>query len=191
MGSRHSGRERGFRLKIIFNCSSYHHTRVLLVLPKHMWTQNVVANSLENLSLACRQSVLWRHNATNLVDFFITDKEVHWIFLSRVICIYMFSQLLHISYLFFLHIYFLLIRIIFLFSGSINKFSRINEMLSHSYVQNFMYQTGCFVQKNSLAVFTIVCGIFSICLFGLQYVRIETDIVKLWVSGTFYFCLDF
>uniref|UniRef100_A0A915DJ56 SSD domain-containing protein n=1 Tax=Ditylenchus dipsaci TaxID=166011 RepID=A0A915DJ56_9BILA len=53
---------------------------------------------------------------------------------------------------------------------------------SRSQTQNCLFHAGCFVQKHSVLVIASVFTIFTICCFGLQYVRIETDIVKLWVS---------
>ncbi|KAI6242942.1 Protein patched-like protein 1 [Aphelenchoides fujianensis] len=48
--------------------------------------------------------------------------------------------------------------------------------------QWILYHLGCYVQRNPLK--TIVIGLlgFAVCCIGLQYVIIETDIVKLWVS---------
>lgn len=42
---------------------------------------------------------------------------------------------------------------------------------------------GQFVQSHSILVIFTVLTFFCICCIGLQYVRIETDIVKLWVNG--------
>lgn len=55
---------------------------------------------------------------------------------------------------------------------------------SRKFVENCLFKSGCFAQQYSLAVICVVFTIFTICCFGLQYVRIETDIVKLWVSGS-------
>ncbi|KAI1727569.1 patched family domain-containing protein [Ditylenchus destructor] len=55
-------------------------------------------------------------------------------------------------------------------------------LCSRSFAQNCLYHAGCFVQRHSILVITFVFSIFAICCFGLQYVFIETDIVKLWVS---------
>lgn len=51
--------------------------------------------------------------------------------------------------------------------------------------QWLLYHLGCYVQRNPLK--TIVIGLlgFAVCCIGLQYVIIETDIVKLWVSREF------
>ncbi|KAI6171989.1 Protein patched-like protein 1 [Aphelenchoides besseyi] len=48
--------------------------------------------------------------------------------------------------------------------------------------QWMLYHLGCYVQRNPLK--TIIVGLlaFLLCCVGLQYVIIETDIVKLWVS---------
>ncbi|KAH7680192.1 CRE-PTC-1 protein, partial [Aphelenchoides avenae] len=55
-------------------------------------------------------------------------------------------------------------------------------LYSRSFVQACLYRLGCFVHKYSLLVILFVCSLFAGCLLGLQYVRIETDIVKLWVA---------
>jgi patched 1 protein len=55
-------------------------------------------------------------------------------------------------------------------------------LYSRSFVQACLFRLGCFVHKYSLFVILCVCSIFAGCCLGLQYVRIETDIVKLWVS---------
>ncbi|GMR37186.1 hypothetical protein PMAYCL1PPCAC_07381 [Pristionchus mayeri] len=54
-------------------------------------------------------------------------------------------------------------------------------LYARSFFQHCLYYTGCFVQKWAWP--TIVLGIllYTVCCWGLQYVTIETDIVKLWV----------
>ncbi|KAI6228220.1 Protein patched-like protein 1 [Aphelenchoides besseyi] len=48
-------------------------------------------------------------------------------------------------------------------------------------MQEFLFRLGQFVQANAPWVIFVVFLLFGICCVGLQYVRIETDIVKLWV----------
>uniref|UniRef100_A0A7E4VZR4 SSD domain-containing protein n=1 Tax=Panagrellus redivivus TaxID=6233 RepID=A0A7E4VZR4_PANRE len=55
-------------------------------------------------------------------------------------------------------------------------------LYSRSFIQNCLYNLGCFIQHHGIVVLLFVCALFSMCCYGLQYVRIETDIVKLWVS---------
>uniref|UniRef100_A0A1I7SEP3 SSD domain-containing protein n=1 Tax=Bursaphelenchus xylophilus TaxID=6326 RepID=A0A1I7SEP3_BURXY len=49
-------------------------------------------------------------------------------------------------------------------------------------VQKCLFKLGDFAQNHALLVIFTVFSLFSVCCIGLQYVRIETDIVKLWVS---------
>uniref|UniRef100_A0A1I7XDY1 SSD domain-containing protein n=1 Tax=Heterorhabditis bacteriophora TaxID=37862 RepID=A0A1I7XDY1_HETBA len=56
-------------------------------------------------------------------------------------------------------------------------------LYSRSFIQKSLFALGNFVHSNSGAVIIIVLALFSICCYGLQFVRIETDIVKLWVGG--------
>ncbi|KAI6242632.1 Protein patched-like protein 1 [Aphelenchoides fujianensis] len=49
-------------------------------------------------------------------------------------------------------------------------------------LQDLLFKLGQFVHTYSAWVIFTVFSIFCICCIGLQYVRIETDIVKLWVS---------
>ncbi|GMS84862.1 hypothetical protein PENTCL1PPCAC_7037, partial [Pristionchus entomophagus] len=54
-------------------------------------------------------------------------------------------------------------------------------LYARSFFQHCLFQVGCFVQR--FAWPTIILGIllYTVCCWGLQYVQIETDIVKLWV----------
>ncbi|VDD89840.1 unnamed protein product [Enterobius vermicularis] len=55
-------------------------------------------------------------------------------------------------------------------------------LYSRSFIQKILYSLGSFVQRHSFLVIFIVALLFGICCYGLQFVRIETDIVKLWVA---------
>ncbi|GMT15311.1 hypothetical protein PFISCL1PPCAC_6608, partial [Pristionchus fissidentatus] len=54
-------------------------------------------------------------------------------------------------------------------------------LYARSFFQHCLFQTGVFVQR--FAWTTIILGIllYTVCCYGLQFVQIETDIVKLWV----------
>uniref|UniRef100_A0AC35U5J3 SSD domain-containing protein n=1 Tax=Rhabditophanes sp. KR3021 TaxID=114890 RepID=A0AC35U5J3_9BILA len=56
------------------------------------------------------------------------------------------------------------------------------SLYMRSIIQNTLFRLGSFVQSNPLSVIATVFCLFSICCYGLQFIRIETDIVKLWVS---------
>ncbi|WKX98089.1 hypothetical protein Q1695_013633 [Nippostrongylus brasiliensis] len=51
-----------------------------------------------------------------------------------------------------------------------------------SFIQKVLFSLGNVVHANAATVICTVLMLFSICCYGLQYVRIETDIVKLWVA---------
>uniref|UniRef100_A0A7I4Y6A8 SSD domain-containing protein n=1 Tax=Haemonchus contortus TaxID=6289 RepID=A0A7I4Y6A8_HAECO len=51
-----------------------------------------------------------------------------------------------------------------------------------SFIQKTLFSLGNFVHANSATVIFTVLMLFSICCYGLQFVHIETDIVKLWVA---------
>lgn len=55
-------------------------------------------------------------------------------------------------------------------------------LYSRSLIQKALYSLGSFVQRNAFLVIFVVIALFSFCCYGLQFVRIETDIVKLWVA---------
>ncbi|CAI4220957.1 unnamed protein product [Auanema sp. JU1783] len=55
-------------------------------------------------------------------------------------------------------------------------------LYSRSFIQKLLFSLGNFVQANAATVICTILILFSICCYGLQYVRIETDIVKLWVA---------
>ncbi|GMR34260.1 hypothetical protein PMAYCL1PPCAC_04455 [Pristionchus mayeri] len=55
-------------------------------------------------------------------------------------------------------------------------------LYSRSFIQKTLHSLGCFVQEHAWSVIVTMLLLFSICCYGLQYVRIETDIVKLWVA---------
>ncbi|ETN74205.1 patched family protein [Necator americanus] len=51
-----------------------------------------------------------------------------------------------------------------------------------SFIQKTLFSLGNFVHANAATVIVAVLMLFSICCYGLQFVHIETDIVKLWVA---------
>ncbi|VDP47011.1 unnamed protein product [Heligmosomoides polygyrus] len=51
-----------------------------------------------------------------------------------------------------------------------------------SFIQKTLFALGNFVHANAATVIVTVLMLFSICCYGLQFVRIETDIVKLWAT---------
>ncbi|PIO65169.1 hypothetical protein TELCIR_13173, partial [Teladorsagia circumcincta] len=51
-----------------------------------------------------------------------------------------------------------------------------------SFIQKTLFALGNFVHANAATVIITVLMLFSICCYGLQFVHIETDIVKLWVA---------
>ncbi|CAJ0604808.1 unnamed protein product [Cylicocyclus nassatus] len=51
-----------------------------------------------------------------------------------------------------------------------------------SFIQKSLFSLGNFVHDNAASVIITVLVLYSICCYGLQFVRIETDIVKLWVA---------
>ncbi|MFH4977149.1 hypothetical protein AB6A40_003858 [Gnathostoma spinigerum] len=55
-------------------------------------------------------------------------------------------------------------------------------LYSRSFLQSLLFSLGSFVQKWSWTVFILGIMVYMTCTIGLQNVRIETDIVKLWVS---------
>ncbi|VDK43168.1 unnamed protein product [Anisakis simplex] len=55
-------------------------------------------------------------------------------------------------------------------------------LYSRSLIQKALFSLGSFVERHSLLVIMAMLTFFSFCCTGLQYVRIETDIVKLWVA---------
>ncbi|MFH4983131.1 hypothetical protein AB6A40_009840 [Gnathostoma spinigerum] len=55
-------------------------------------------------------------------------------------------------------------------------------LYSRSLIQKSLFHLGSFVQQHAVLVILTVLVLFSFCCYGLQYVRIETDIVKLWVA---------
>ncbi|KAF8360665.1 ptc-1, partial [Pristionchus pacificus] len=55
-------------------------------------------------------------------------------------------------------------------------------LYSRSFIQKALHSLGTFVQEHAWSVIVTVLLLFSLCCYGLQYVRIETDIVKLWVA---------
>uniref|UniRef100_A0A0N4ULA9 SSD domain-containing protein n=1 Tax=Dracunculus medinensis TaxID=318479 RepID=A0A0N4ULA9_DRAME len=55
-------------------------------------------------------------------------------------------------------------------------------LYSRSFFQYLLFNLGTFVQEWAYTVIIISLLSYLICAFGLQNVRIETDIVKLWVS---------
>ncbi|VDM38310.1 unnamed protein product [Toxocara canis] len=55
-------------------------------------------------------------------------------------------------------------------------------LYARSFLQSLLFHLGSFVQRWAWPVIIIGVGAYLSCTFGLQNVRIETDIVKLWVS---------
>ncbi|VDM61959.1 unnamed protein product [Angiostrongylus costaricensis] len=51
-----------------------------------------------------------------------------------------------------------------------------------SFIQKTLFSLGNKVHANAATVIVTVLMMFSICCYGLQFVHIETDIVKLWVA---------
>lgn len=52
-----------------------------------------------------------------------------------------------------------------------------------SFIQKLLYELGNFVQENKFKVLLFITILFSICCYGLKFVRVQTDIVKLWVDS--------
>jgi hypothetical protein len=57
-------------------------------------------------------------------------------------------------------------------------------LYSRVMIQRSLFRAGCFVQQHAWLVIISVLTLFTLCSLGLRYVHIETDIVKLWVSGS-------
>ncbi|CAL2032757.1 unnamed protein product [Caenorhabditis brenneri] len=55
-------------------------------------------------------------------------------------------------------------------------------LYSRSLIQKLLFALGNAVHKNAWSIILTVSMIFAVCCYGLQYVHIETDIVKLWVA---------
>ncbi|CAI5442115.1 unnamed protein product [Caenorhabditis angaria] len=55
-------------------------------------------------------------------------------------------------------------------------------LYSRSFIQKVLFALGQSVQRNAFSIILMVSMVFAVCCYGLQYVHIETDIVKLWVS---------
>ncbi|CAG9535046.1 unnamed protein product [Cercopithifilaria johnstoni] len=55
-------------------------------------------------------------------------------------------------------------------------------LYSRSLIQKALFTLGTFVHHHACLVMLIIVMFFCFCCYGLQYVRIETDIVKLWVA---------
>uniref|UniRef100_A0A0N4T9I4 Patched domain-containing protein 3 n=1 Tax=Brugia pahangi TaxID=6280 RepID=A0A0N4T9I4_BRUPA len=51
-----------------------------------------------------------------------------------------------------------------------------------SFFQSLLFTLGSFVQNWAWSVVIIGLSVYFICALGLQYVHIETDLIKLWVS---------
>jgi predicted RND superfamily exporter protein len=50
-------------------------------------------------------------------------------------------------------------------------------------IQSALFRAGCFVQRYAWFIIVSLLTLFTFCSIGLRKVHIETDIVKLWVSG--------
>lgn len=55
-------------------------------------------------------------------------------------------------------------------------------LYSRSLIQKLLFALGNTVHRNAWSIILAVSMIFAVCCYGLQYVHIETDIVKLWVA---------
>uniref|UniRef100_F1KQC5 Protein patched 1 n=1 Tax=Ascaris suum TaxID=6253 RepID=F1KQC5_ASCSU len=55
-------------------------------------------------------------------------------------------------------------------------------LYSRSLIQKALFALGSFVERHAFLVIAVVLAFFTFCCYGLQFVRIETDIVKLWVA---------
>uniref|UniRef100_A0A1I8BAJ4 SSD domain-containing protein n=1 Tax=Meloidogyne hapla TaxID=6305 RepID=A0A1I8BAJ4_MELHA len=55
-------------------------------------------------------------------------------------------------------------------------------LYSRIFIQHSLFRAGCFVQRRAWFIILTLMTLFFFCCFGLQYVNVETDIVKLWVS---------
>ncbi|CAP23390.2 Protein CBG03294 [Caenorhabditis briggsae] len=55
-------------------------------------------------------------------------------------------------------------------------------LYSRSLIQKLLFALGNAVHRNAWSIILVVSMIFAFCCYGLQYVHIETDIVKLWVA---------
>ncbi|EFO85708.1 CRE-PTC-1 protein [Caenorhabditis remanei] len=55
-------------------------------------------------------------------------------------------------------------------------------LYSRSLIQKLLFALGNAVHRNAWSIIITISLIFAFCCFGLQYVKIETDIVKLWVA---------
>uniref|UniRef100_A0A0K0E695 SSD domain-containing protein n=1 Tax=Strongyloides stercoralis TaxID=6248 RepID=A0A0K0E695_STRER len=62
-----------------------------------------------------------------------------------------------------------------------NAQGSIPTLAIRSVIQNNVYMLASYVQKKPWLVLTCVMSLFLICTVGLQHVRFEDDIVKLWV----------
>uniref|UniRef100_A0A0K0FDZ6 Protein patched homolog 1 (inferred by orthology to a human protein) n=1 Tax=Strongyloides venezuelensis TaxID=75913 RepID=A0A0K0FDZ6_STRVS len=62
-----------------------------------------------------------------------------------------------------------------------NAQGSIPTLVIRSVIQNNVYMLASYVQKKPWLILTIVVSLFLMCTFGLQHVRFEDDIVKLWV----------
>ncbi|CAJ0585861.1 unnamed protein product, partial [Mesorhabditis spiculigera] len=58
----------------------------------------------------------------------------------------------------------------------------VGALITRSFIQKGLNALGNFVQANPFSIIMAVMLLFSFCCYGLQFVRIETDIVKLWVD---------
>jgi hypothetical protein len=57
-----------------------------------------------------------------------------------------------------------------------------SPLYSRIFIQNSLFHVGCFVQRRAWFIIVTLMTLFFFCCFGLRYVNVETDIVKLWVS---------
>ncbi|CAI2342206.1 unnamed protein product [Caenorhabditis sp. 36 PRJEB53466] len=55
-------------------------------------------------------------------------------------------------------------------------------LYSRSLIQKLLFSLGNAVHRNAWSIILTISMFFALCCYGLQYVHIETDIVKLWVA---------
>lgn len=58
-------------------------------------------------------------------------------------------------------------------------------LYSRSLIQKLLFALGNAVHNNAWSIILTISMFFALCCYGLQYVHIETDIVKLWVARKF------
>lgn len=74
------------------------------------------------------------------------------------------------------------LKLTFFFLQGIATGNRL-ALYVRSFFQSLLFTLGSFVQNWAWTVVIAGLSIYLICALGLQYVHIETDLIKLWVSG--------